>query len=51
MQTPLHYRIRPGALRVIVPGLSVSGVRTIVHLSDLHFGRVDPRIPPPCSAP
>ena len=34
---PLAFRIRPRVLRVIVPVM-----RTLVHLSDLHFGRIDP---------
>jgi 3',5'-cyclic AMP phosphodiesterase CpdA len=42
--TPLDYRIRPKALSVIVPPAANAGgplMRTLVHLSDLHFGRVD----------
>ena len=44
MKPPLHYRVRPLALRVIVPRENqVKGfMRTIVHLSDIHFGDTDP---------
>src|SRR5256714_14742650 len=38
MTTPLHYRILPGALRVIVPK---EVMRDVVHLSDMHFGLDD----------
>ena len=58
METPLHYRIRPGALRVIVPVTTYPGtgtlgrppMRTLVHLSDLHPGRSDAAIIPPLLA-
>jgi len=45
METPLHFRVIPGALRVIVRGLMRNrSCATLVHLSDLHFGRVDERL-------
>ena len=45
MSTPLRYRTCPGALQVVVPRTDPMG--TIVHLSDIHFGRVDPRLVAP----
>ena len=41
MSTPLQYRVRPRCAQGDRAGLKT--VRTIVHLSDLHFGRLDPR--------
>ena len=43
LETPLRYRIRSGALRVIVPAAEPgyrNNMRALVHLSDLHFGSV-----------
>ena len=46
MRAPLHYRTRPKALAG--RGAAVHRpMRTIVHLSDIHFGRVDPRLVAP----
>ena len=55
METPLRYRVRPGALTVLaaVPDRAAhtpapeswrNRMRTLVHLSDLHFGRTDPAL-------
>ena len=49
MTPPLHYRLRAaGAARRRCR--RPEPMRTIVHLSDIHFGRVDPRLVAPLVA-
>ena len=50
LRPPLHYRTRPLSLRVMVPSQAGPDMRTIVHLSDLHFGRLLPETVEPCLA-
>jgi len=51
METPLHFRVIPGALRVIVPRLMRNRSCALWFIfSDLHFGRVDERLIKPLIA-